>query len=562
MSSSQEGDSAGGAPPPAPAPPPVAPNLPGSPSIGNVQAGSAVPPGMNKLRQVTPGIKLRPLHWTRVPNQRLTESIWKAADDRINLINGQQLKQYFASTMVVKQAASTFLGSKNNDLIMDNDKARIVGIFLSSGKMAVKDIAHRLLDTDTSTRLTLDQITALQRIQPSSEERKKYEKVGSVNTDMHSVDAFMLELCKIDNLHHFLEVQQLVQEIPHHLASIPPLMDLMISACEEVFHPAFKRMLEYMLAVGNYVNSGTPRGNCYGFKISSLAQIYTMKSQVKGYTVLNYLIDTIFPHEKELERLPRIMGNARDAAGLSMRDVAMDVTKLESSLDRILSCANQIMAGKPSPAQQTFCTKILKVGQTYRVMTSKLTKKRDMMVAKLMKMAVYLGEVADDDPAELFIPIAQFLSELETATEKAAKATATRAASVKSAKATGGNGDGVASATVSQTSLPSVGPQSHAVSAIKPTRSGWMDKLGTGAGIVKIDKRWFELDDSGSIYYYKKEGGKPLGSVYLRGMSPPPALDESHTGMIVFFVEGKKWQLVSKTREEASAWLRDMLYYK
>lgn len=35
--------------------------------------------------------------------------------------------------------------------------------------------------------------------------------------------------------------------------------------------------------------------------------------------------------------------------------------------------------------------------------------------------------------------------------------------------------------------------------------------------VAKWDKRYFELSNTGYLHYYKKEGGKNQGSVYLRG---------------------------------------------
>ena len=46
-----------------------------------------------------------------------------------------------------------------------------------------------------------------------------------------------------------------------------------LKACKEVFTPGFKRVMEYVLAIGNYLNSGTAKGGCYGFKLASLPQV-------------------------------------------------------------------------------------------------------------------------------------------------------------------------------------------------------------------------------------------------------------------------------------------------
>lgn len=63
-----------------------------------------------------------------------------------------------------------------------------------------------------------------------------------------------------------------------------------------------------------------------------------------------------------------------------------------------------------------------------------------------------------------------------------------------------------------------------------PTRNGWLEKMSGGRG-SKWDKRFFELNTSGSLLYYKKEGGKNVGSIYLRGC--PVRLDPEDAAVIL-----------------------------
>lgn len=54
-----------------------------------------------------------------------------------------------------------------------------------------------------------------------------------------------------------------------------------------------RKMLELVLAFGNYMNRGQ-RGNASGFKISSLSKIADTKSSVeKRTTLLHYLADIV-----------------------------------------------------------------------------------------------------------------------------------------------------------------------------------------------------------------------------------------------------------------------------
>ena len=51
-----------------------------------------------------------------------------------------------------------------------------------------------------------------------------------------------------------------------------------------------------------------------------------------------------------------------------------------------------------------------------------------------------------------------------------------------------------------------------------PTREGFLSKKSGGnKRKSKWDRRWCELSDTAYIHYYKKEGGKNAGSVFLKG---------------------------------------------
>ena len=53
-----------------------------------------------------------------------------------------------------------------------------------------------------------------------------------------------------------------------------------------------KKLLEIILALGNYMNRGQ-RGNAVGFRISSLNRLSDTKSSTKNTTLLHYLVHTL-----------------------------------------------------------------------------------------------------------------------------------------------------------------------------------------------------------------------------------------------------------------------------
>ncbi len=93
-----------------------------------------------------------------------------------------------------------------------------------------------------------------------------------------------------------------------------------------------KRMLELILAFGNYMNS-TKKGPCYGFKLQSLDSLTITKSRDKKQTIVHYLADLVH------HRYPDLLGFQQDitcldkAAQYSLENLMADVAELEKGCE-------------------------------------------------------------------------------------------------------------------------------------------------------------------------------------------------------------------------------------
>ena len=95
----------------------------------------------------------------------------------------------------------------------------------------------------------------------------------------------------------------------------------------------------------------------------------------------------------------------------------------------------------------------------------------------------------------------------------------------------------------------------------KPTKQGFLDKLSGGKHKApKWDNRYFELTETGYLYYYKKpDGGKPINSIYLRGC--PVEIDQNDSCIIIVKSEERDWNLKAVNPGEASAWKDALSFY-
>lgn len=89
------------------------------------------------------------------------------------------------------------------------------------------------------------------------------------------------------------------------VGEVQPRIKSVMEASREVARSRrLRRLLELVLALGNYMNRGA-RGNASGFRLASLNRLADTKSSaVKGTTLLHYLVEIL---EKKVQ-----IGTCRD----------------------------------------------------------------------------------------------------------------------------------------------------------------------------------------------------------------------------------------------------------
>lgn len=112
------------------------------------------------------------------------------------------------------------------------------------------------------------------------------------------------------------------------------------AACEEVKNSLkFKKILELILLLGNYMNSGSKNGQAFGFEISFLTKLTSTKDIENKQTLLHYLVDTIerkFPDclnfVKELEHVDRASRVSMENVQRTLRQMDSNIRNLEQDL--------------------------------------------------------------------------------------------------------------------------------------------------------------------------------------------------------------------------------------
>lgn len=131
---------------------------------------------------------------------------------------------------------------------------------------------------------------------------------------------------RLRSLHYKKRFQLTLNEIT------PRITNVMEASREVSRSRRLRRLLEIVLALGNYMNRGA-RGNASGFRLTSLNRLADTKSSAnKGTTLLHYLIQILEKKFKDIMRLDEDIPHVREASKVSLAELNKDMAHLRAGL--------------------------------------------------------------------------------------------------------------------------------------------------------------------------------------------------------------------------------------
>ncbi|EEC07046.1 disheveled associated activator of morphogenesis, putative, partial [Ixodes scapularis] len=290
-------------PPPLPsngAPPPAPPPLPGS---------APPPPPCMPLTRTTRATKnipqptnpLKSFNWSKLPETRVDGTVWTELDDMkmykdIDLADIDRTFSAYQKQLGCGDITTiTSRSPRVRELsLIDGRRAQNCTILLSKLRLTNEEISKAILSMDSKDQLPKDMVEQLLKFLPSPEEKVLLEEHSTELDNMAKADRFLYEISR--QVHHMLTSSTLYykKKFQERVADCKPKIVAVLEASKEVQRSKrLKKLLEVVLAFGNYMNRGQ-RGNAVGFKLSSLNHLADTKSSTnRNFTLLHYLIETL-----------------------------------------------------------------------------------------------------------------------------------------------------------------------------------------------------------------------------------------------------------------------------
>ncbi|XP_039307446.1 protein diaphanous isoform X3 [Solenopsis invicta] len=350
-------------PPPMPGakgpPPPPMPGMGGGPPPPPMPGMGPPPPPMGALSPPPPAMQVLPhglkpkkkwevdgplkrANWKAILPHKLTEkSFWtKVQEDKLaspEILDG--LAQKFASKPsgkrmddVVDKSAPT---KKVKDLkVLDGKAAQNISILLGGTLKHMPYVeVKRCLFRCEGPVISDNILQGLIQYLPPPDQLSKLQMYKDRYDDLTEAEQFCVTISTIKrllprlrSLSFMLRYEELVQDIKPDIVAAR-------AACEEVKKSKkFARILELILLLGNYMNSGSKNGQAFGFEISFLTKLTSTKDIDNKQTLMHYLVDTIERKFPECLSFVEELAHVDRASRVSLENVQRTLRQMETNI--------------------------------------------------------------------------------------------------------------------------------------------------------------------------------------------------------------------------------------
>ncbi|KAM9265034.1 formin-like protein 3 [Morus bassanus] len=341
------------APPPPPPPPPLpppAPPLPGkcppAPPLPGASPSIALTVGLSAIRIKKPiktKFRLPVFNWTALKPNQISGTVFSELDDERVLedLDLERFEELFKTKaqgpaldlICAKNKASQKAASKVT--LLEANRAKNLAITLRKAGRSTEEICRAIHTFDLVT-LPVDFVECLMRFLPTEAEVKalrQYERERKPLEELADEDRFMLQFSKVERLPQRMAIMAFLGNFAENLQMLTPQLNAIIAASASVkSSQKLKRMLEIILALGNYMNS-SKRGAVYGFKLQSLDLLLDTKSTDRKMTLLHFIALTVREKYPELATFWQELHFVEKAAAVSLENVLLDVKELGRGME-------------------------------------------------------------------------------------------------------------------------------------------------------------------------------------------------------------------------------------
>uniref|UniRef100_A0A8C1IS94 Formin-like 2a n=1 Tax=Cyprinus carpio TaxID=7962 RepID=A0A8C1IS94_CYPCA len=324
-----------------PPPPPMAPPLPGcgSPTVIMNSGLAAV-----KIKKpIKTKFRMPVFNWVALKPNQINGTVFNEIDDERILedLNVDEFEEMFKTKAqgpaidITSSKQKTSQKGPNKVSLLDSNRAKNMAITLRKVGKTPEEICRAIQMFDLRT-LPVDFVECLMRFIPTEAELKvlrQYEKERKPLENLTDEDRFMIHFSKIERLMQKMTIMAFVGNFTESVQMLTPQLHAVIAASVSIkSSQKLKKILEIILALGNYMNS-SKRGAVYGFKLQSLDLLLDTKSTDRKMTLLHYIANVVKDKYQQVSLFYNELNYVEKAAAVSLENVLLDVKELQRGMD-------------------------------------------------------------------------------------------------------------------------------------------------------------------------------------------------------------------------------------
>ncbi|XP_060105384.1 protein diaphanous homolog 2 [Heteronotia binoei] len=384
--------------PPPPPPPPLAmfggPPPPPPPPFGGVPfppptAPPALPFGMKQKKKYTPEVSMKRINWAKIEPSDISENcFWlKAKEGKFeNPDLFAKLALTFPTQMKVKKAVEDteekkiiLLKKRVKELrVLDGKTAQNLSIFLGSFRMPYEEIKNIILEVDEE-KLSEALIQNLVKNLPEQKELSALAELKNEYDDLCEPEQFGVVMSSVKMLRPRLNGILFKLTFEEHINNIKPGIMAVTIACEELKKSeSFSKLLELVLLIGNYMNSGSRNAQSLGFNISFLCKIRDTKSSDQKSTLLHFLAEICEENHRDILKFPDELEHVESASKVSAQSIKSNLDSMEHQIQRLENDTKRFP--KTEDPHDKFVEKMYSFAKSAREQYEKLSNMHNNMI--------------------------------------------------------------------------------------------------------------------------------------------------------------------------------------
>uniref|UniRef100_A0A672K9Y1 Protein diaphanous homolog 3-like n=1 Tax=Sinocyclocheilus grahami TaxID=75366 RepID=A0A672K9Y1_SINGR len=345
--------------PPPPPPPPGCASMPGMPpppppplGLGGLTSfliQHVLPFGLKPKKEFKPEASMKRLNWSKISPQEMSESCFWVVAKEERYENEDLLTRLAITFGTQRELEEKKIKKRVKELkVLDPKIAQNLSIFLGSFRMPYEEIRRMILEVDED-QLTEPMIQNLVKYLPEQEQLNALVKYKSEFANLSEPEQFGVVISTVKRLRPRLNSILFKLQFEEQVSNLRPEIMAVNAACNEVKKSkAFSRLLELILLMGNFMNTGSRNAQSFGFNLSSLCKLKDTKSADQKSTLLHFLAEIceekypeVMKFVEDLQHVDQASRVSAENLEKSLRQMEKHLLQLEKDLDTFSSTDDQ-----------------------------------------------------------------------------------------------------------------------------------------------------------------------------------------------------------------------------